>query len=335
MKYEILNTTPVDQDVRAALASVRNLQTHTPQTKEIRRELIDFSDGEAQAVKRAKGCLFLHGESGTGKTTILHQFMTIDMEKAEKDGRGKALYVEVPAICDERSFADEILQALGDPAAHFGNPANKMRRVGKCLTENNYTLLVLDEAQHLILTSDNKTIHTVADWLKNGLNTWNVSIVFCGKDDILMIPKVNEQIKSRAAGNYHSLRACEWGNKKSRQSYKVILMALDKLLPFETSAGLEQLELAKIIYDATGGLLRPTARLIERAGLLAVRAGLDRLTTETLNMAIAKVHGGADNDNGSNKNVEVVRSRSLNKVKKPSMKLNKELHRMLATKGGE
>jgi len=335
MKYEIHNSAPVDKDVRAALACVRNLQTHTPQTVEVRRELVDFSDGEAQAAKQAKGCLFLHGESGTGKTTILHQFMTIDMAKAESDGRGKALYVEVPSICDELSFPEAILKAVGDPLAHMGTPAAKMRRVGKSLQEQEYTLLVLDEAQHLIVTSDNKTIYTVADWLKTGLNTWGVSIIFCGKDEILMIPKVNEQIKSRAAGNYHPLRACDWGNKQSRQSYKMILIALDNLLPFETTAGLEQPELAEMIHGATGGLLRPTARIIERAGVLAVRAGLDRLTTETLNMAIAETDRAAVNDNTVSIDAEVGHRRSSKKQKKPSMKTNKEAHRMLATKGGE
>ena len=153
---------PLAEDVYERGASLRELYVPTARTSEARQRLMDFH--EAGRMSPEKRCFFLSGPAGTGKSRILKAFIDEDIAKASS--AGKVAYVEVPSPCTIKSVSESILEALKDPYAHLGTTAMKSKRIGARLREEGYTLLIFDEAQHMVETKNMKVISAVADWLK-------------------------------------------------------------------------------------------------------------------------------------------------------------------------
>ena len=66
-------------------------------------------------------------------------------------------------------MTENLLQALGDPAAHRGTGDNQTKRLAKMFEVCKVRQLILDEFRHFVDRDSAKVRKTVSDWLKTFL----------------------------------------------------------------------------------------------------------------------------------------------------------------------
>lgn len=281
---------------KAALLStittaIKTMYVETAQSALARERLTEFFLAFSPAQQSA--CMTLEGVSGSGKTTLLKNFLMHDVPRLVGGDGGSALYVEVPSKCSQKSVAQAILQALGDPLWQKGSGTDLKYRIGKILREKNYRILALDECQHMIESRNDRVLYDVADWLKSAINLWSIPVVLSGLPKIRAIIEANDQLDGRTfrSGRLHALR---WDDKDEQRDYRVVLKRYDETLPFAQRAGLEDPQIARKIHYLTDGLLGRTARLVILAAINAARVGSPAITSEALGEAFEELRTARD-----------------------------------------
>ncbi|NRF95292.1 TniB family NTP-binding protein [Paenibacillus frigoriresistens] len=115
--------------------------------------------------------LFLHGDYGTGKSTVLKDY--VEQYPRYEDGKKTivpVLIVEIPANAKPKDVASKFLFELGDPFYSKGSEKVQTCRAismaGKCGVQ----MVIFDEVQHALETETNKVLRQTADWLKTFVN---------------------------------------------------------------------------------------------------------------------------------------------------------------------
>ncbi len=288
------NSTISDADICKAQADIRSLRVKVSRSTSALMDLTEFARNEQPC--ETKGCLMLYGDTGTGKTTVLGEFMETQADKGWPHGR--VLKVEVPGSCSVKGLAMNMLEALGDPAYHKGTALEMKKRINDFLPEKGCKLLLLDEAQQLVENKEAKAVREVADFIKEGLNNWGISIVLAGLPVLKKIEHENEQIQNRKADTV-ILTRYNWDNKTDRNDFRLIMRTIDGLLPFGQSSHLHGPINAWCLMTASDGNLRRCTKIISKSLNIANRRGLKHLDSECLTDAFNKLR---DDNDGINDN---------------------------------
>ena len=314
------------------VSAVKGLYVETSQSALAREALMEFYLAFAPGPQGA--CMTLQGVSGSGKTTVLRNFLEQDIPQLAGDEEGRAIYVEVPAMCSPKSVAQAILQALGDPLWHKGSGTDLKYRIGNILKQKGYRLLALDECQHMIESRSDRVLYDVADWLKSAINLWSIPVILSGLPKIQSIIDANDQLNGRKFRGAE-LGPISWKVKEEQRDYRLVLKRYDECLPFPQKAGLEDTQTAKTIHFLTDGLFGKTNRLIILAAINSARLKKESITAAALGMAFEELRNGNDElkenpflNSGARESDLVDISTDSRKPLKPSG----ALHRALSTK---
>lgn len=270
------------------LGMLRRMFVKTRRTQSIRERLaLWYAVGLDAPEARA---FVLSGDAGTGKTAILRSFVE-DVEGYN----GKAVYVEVPAKCTIKNLAQAILKATGDPCASKGVLASLEVRLMERLAKLGYTVLILDEAQHLVKSDNLKVLTDVADWLKGCLNQWNIQMVISGIDRIEVLSEVDDQIFRREGGHVR-LKPYNMADKVDRNDLKLVLCEIDDLLPFKQKANLHASDMAKKMFVACAGNLGRLTKLVGIAAEQCILNGSVGLTVSSLSDAFEECRRKSEAD---------------------------------------
>ncbi|PWW30564.1 Mu transposase-like protein [Cytobacillus oceanisediminis] len=140
-------------------------------TVERAMELIDQCHHSKENTGEPKS-MFLTGPTGSGKTTIIHNYV-------QKVGREKVLIVKTPAYCSLRSFLENLLGEVGDSTPSKGSIVGMMRRFIDLFHQQGFELIIIDEAQHLFL-ENNRRYYELLDMLVQLMNQTDAPFVFVG-----------------------------------------------------------------------------------------------------------------------------------------------------------
>lgn len=230
----------------------------------------------------------LMGDSGSGKTTIVHRYTERYPPSLSEHGTTRpVLYVRLPRPCSIKTMASAILNELGDPYAERSNRTTNLltSRIVTQLRGQGVGLLIIDEFQHLIDPDRDRVQKEAADWIKVLLDEAKIPVVCVGMPKSVNILAANTQLNRRTAKRI-ALRPFKWDDPDDALAFRGFLYLLDDALPFETKSGLAEPDIAEKICRSCGGLAGLTAYLVREAGCLAILDKADHIHPSHLATAL-------------------------------------------------
>jgi hypothetical protein len=217
--------------------------------------------------------LFLHGDYGTGKSTVLAKYL--EQYPRYEDGMKTivpVLIVEIPANAKPKDVASKFLFELGDPFYSKGTEKVQTCRAismaGKCGVQ----MVIFDEVQHALESETNKVLRQTADWIKTFVNEVKVPVILCGMSDSAKIFKANPQLASRFK------RRIALTPFSADSQFQSFLKKIDGALPFQRLANLSEMTMSLKLYYVCKGTARILLKLLEEAVGIATQLNQSRLS---------------------------------------------------------
>jgi len=239
------------------------------------------------------------GPKGAGKSTISKVVAAQHPTYRGEDGtiRRPVMLATVPANATPLFLAANLLKGMQDPLWAKGNLQTKTSRLIDALRKSETQLLMLDEIQQFQDGASPHVLEAGVSWLKNLLKDNEVKFACVvlgleGQTSTLMT--ANSGQLGELFGDSYVLGPLPWVDTTDleKNTFRVFLDELDRLLPFPSRSNLAEEELAWRCYVATGGSIRHLMRLVRYAGHQAIGRGESALTTEGLSVAFDRVIAG-------------------------------------------
>jgi Cdc6-like AAA superfamily ATPase len=284
--FMLVNQKPLaEMDWREKLYIANNIYVAYPRFKEVLSAINDCH--QFSNLKDEPECLFLKGETGAGKTTILRSYAQDYPRKETPDGSiVPVLSVTIPSPATVKSVVCKLLWELGDPAYEKGTISNQTIRLISLMKDCGVSLVFLDEFQHFIDRDSAKVLKTVSDWLKDLILDTKVPMVLIGLPEAETVFKFNPQLSRRFA-NRHNLIPFSWSDDEGRE-FRTFLHAVETQLPLQSNSNLAQLEMAMRFYYASDGVVAYVMKLIRYGTHLALKQGQEKLDFPVLARAFEK-----------------------------------------------
>jgi DNA transposition AAA+ family ATPase len=247
--------------------------------------------GIAQPGQR-KRALRVLAPSGAGKTTTVMAYAAKVEERLPEDERAWRRPVVILPIHPKikvKGWWSALLQVLGEQISRPRDTEETLRlRASEAIARSGVELLVIDEAQHLAVTT--KMIGEVTDRMKRFLDDGVVPVVFVGTSDAKEMLQSNLQLVNRMLppADIVSLRS---ENTKDRRELEHFLKRLDaeivarKLMA--EPAGLDETLVAACLMQIAGGNLGRIVNLLRLALGRAYRRQASRIEPVDLQAATA------------------------------------------------
>lgn len=205
--------------------------------------------------------LLLLGPAGTGKSTVLETYQQQHPPDEQAEYRRiPVLYVRVPAAPTMRSFAEEILIAIGEPMYSSGTTTEKTARIVRLLKACQVGMVMIDEFHHFLDRGKRASATDVSEWMKVLIDTLHIPVVLAGLPQSEELLRVNEPLRRRFAA--HCLLAplaLEQGDGQSE--FADVVFSLDPLTGENSASGLASSELLPRLHYATNGLIGYLSKL--------------------------------------------------------------------------
>lgn len=278
------------------LYTVNNIYVAYPRFRKILSAIDDcqrFSD-----LKDEPECLFLKGETGTGKTTILKSYaLSYPRYETETGTFVPILSVTIPSPATVKSVVTKLLWSLGDPAYEKGTIGNQTIRLIGLMKDCGVKLVFLDEFQHFIDRDSAKVLKTVSDWLKNLILDTKIPVVLIGLPEAEAVFQFNSQLSRRFA-NRHNLCPFSW-KVDSGQEFRTFLHLVESQLPLGEKSNLACEDIAMRFYYASDGIVAYVMKLIRYGTNLTLYAEKEKLDLNVLAAAFDK-HVSSDKPHKKN-----------------------------------
>ncbi len=273
-----------EMTISSRLYIANNVYVLYPRFKEILDSIDDCH--HLSNLKDEPECLFLQGETGAGKTTILKSYSQNYPRYQTPDGTiVPILEVTIPSPATVKSVVTKLLWELGDPAYDKGTTSNQTIRLIGLMKDCGVSLVFLDEFQHFIDRDSAKVLKTVSDWLKNLILDTKVPVVLIGLPEAETVFQFNSQLSRRFA-NRHNLNPFSW--KDSGREFRTFLHAVESQLPLMEESNLACEEMALRFYYASDGIVAYVMKLIRYGTHLVLKRGQEKLDLNVLASAFEK-----------------------------------------------
>ncbi len=241
--------------------------------------------GEAQ-------CMFITGNTGSGKTTLIRKYMENYPRKELADRTNiPVFFTSLPENATPVRASQKMLTDLGDPFSCVSSDLEELRIKLICLLVScGVELIIIDEFQHLIERKNNKVLHRAADWLKTIIIDSNIPVVLVGMPYSSVILDVNSQLNDRMLFK-RRLPPFRVEKESERKVYLQFLKVFDLALPFPDSSSLQTRDVALRLYSHSKGNLRKLRELLNQASRDALLMSANCITSEHFKSAIDKING--------------------------------------------
>lgn len=233
-------------------------------------------------------CLMIVGETRTGKSCVVKDFLAQSMPTRAQEGiRQAVVYAIAPPKATVKAILEQLLRALGDPYWSKGSESNMTHRLLTLLRGVGCRMIIIDEFQHLSDKGQKRLLVQSADWLKNLVEGKEWALIAAGLPESISVINANPQLMARFDPPMVMPRF-DWNDDQLRKQFKAILRAfVAELRPFEVP-DLSSDEMAFRTYLATSGRVGLFVKLMDRAVKTAIRKGDPRIRTEDLATAFTR-----------------------------------------------
>ncbi|OOW83415.1 hypothetical protein Xvtw_16480 [Xanthomonas campestris pv. vitiswoodrowii] len=234
-------------------------------------------------------CLHIIGDTRTGKSTLLEDFIGQYERRSTRDGnRQVVVYAKVPDKGTVKGLLERLLRALGDPYWHRGSETNQTHRLLTLLEQVGCRMIILDEFQHLADKGQQKRLRSTADWLKMLVDSKKWALVAAGLPESASVIQSNRQLRERFDAPI-TLPMFDWRQADQRRQFRGILKNFQsQLAPFELP-DLASKAMSLRMYLATAGRIGIVAKLLDRAVRNAAEQGSHHISCEALGKAFDEV----------------------------------------------
>lgn len=203
-------------------------------------------------------CMFVTGETGVGKTTFIEQYMRNHSryDVADNDGERTivpVLYCSLPKAKHPKPVVAEILTELGDKLqGRNGDVRELTNRLVKQLKETRVELIIIDEFQHAIETTNKNVIQEIGEWFKILINKAKIPIVFFGVPWSRPVLDINAQLRRRVRKRSFNIPNY---TLDSFEEFQMFLQRVESALPIKPYECLWEVESAFKLFAASKGNL--------------------------------------------------------------------------------
>lgn len=288
-KFTHLNGNPGSIEERKKRKEhVKGIIVKHPNYEKILEEITEthlFSEGSEQPE-----CLFLFGETGVGKTTLLKEYRD-KYQRYVVDGYTKipVLYVKVPVKATPKSLASKVLLELGDPNYDRGTETNMSDRLHLFIHKCDIQMIIFDEFQHLIDSDTEKVLRLAADWVKSFTEDVKIPVILCGMPESEKIFSFNNGQLDRRYCKREEMNNFKFNTKEEQIKFRAFLNNIDEQLPFQERANIAGVKLAEKLFYASMGNPFYLMKTLQEATVIAVKHGKDLIQEEELYLAFDKI----------------------------------------------
>jgi hypothetical protein len=255
------------------------------------KQCYDYADGTAEPF-----CLFIRGESRTGKSRSLEECYLQHLPTRTPDGLiVPILRIRTPSKPTVPGIVEVMLRAMGEPKFYRGTENHKIERLTKLMTTAKTRMLMVDEFQHFYDKGTRRVWSHVADWLKIMVDERKVALVVAGLPSAMAVFGDNGQ---QLVGRFMApitMSRFRWKNSDDQEEFCAILGAFHEALSghFDIPA-LDNEEMAFRCYCATGGLIGYLTKLLHVAVCNALDAKRKVITIKHLAQAYEDAIGSEE-----------------------------------------
>jgi hypothetical protein len=230
-------------------------------------------------------CLHLAGETRTGKSCVIRDFIDTVSAREQPDASSKSIVLATAiAKASAISLLRQLLRGLGDPLWSKGSGANLEARLDTMLRGVSCKLIIIDEFQHLSDKGQNKSLVQTTSVLKNLLECNEWGLVAVGMPNSSRVIDADAQLAGRFDPTL-PMPLFDWRDAKMQLEFQGILHAfVQQLMPFELP-DFSLPDNAFRMYLATSGRLGLLAKLVDRAVKRAIERQSTRIEMKHLEAA--------------------------------------------------
>lgn len=222
-------------------------------------------------------CPMIIGNSNSGKTELLKKFASLNKPQiieGEDYLHVPVLYIITPPKASEQRLYNEILSTLKIPHRERTDIDFKMNQTLDALINVRCKVILIDEIQQITSAPPNKQ-REFLNTIKFIMNKTGVSIVCAGVEEAKAILMTDHQIANR----FTAIEIKPW---KLNEEYAQMIHTIKSSMELRNDSGKIDLEMAKLIYFQTEGLLGEMAQFIQKAAIFAIKSGSECIDLEAL-----------------------------------------------------
>ena len=135
--------------------------------------------GDARRLKAR--ALLIVGAAGSGKTTVLEDYMSDYPNSATEDADiRRIVYVEAPERTTRRALVGAILGAYGYRARDQWNTSEVIEKIAFYAEETGTEMILIDEGHHMVNENNPDMTAEVTEFIKSLLNRVKVQVAIAG-----------------------------------------------------------------------------------------------------------------------------------------------------------
>lgn len=241
------------------IAQVKNIFIPTNTLKDMLESMKRIREiGVIDKYTNLPDCMFVTGETGVGKTTFIEQYMAkharYDVEEQEGERTiVPVLYCSLPKAKHPKPVVAEILTELGDELkGKHGDVRQLTDRLVTQLKEAKVELIIIDECQHAIETTNKNVIQDIGEWFKILINKARIPIVFLGVPWSRPVLDVNAQLRRRVRKRKFTISNY---TLDTFPEFQMFLQRIEEELPLKPQQSLWGVENAFRLFAASRGNL--------------------------------------------------------------------------------
>jgi Cdc6-like AAA superfamily ATPase len=225
----------VTPDQKAQIKKVKNIFVATKTLQNLIDKMEDIRElSIIDNYKNAPDCMFITGETGVGKTTLIEQYMAVNDRYDEPFEGGErtivpVLYCSLPKAKHPKPVVSELLYELSKSNYGMKGDVTDLTKtlIGQ-IKAANVELIIIDEFQHAIETTNKNVIQDIGEWFKIFLNKAKIPMVFVGVPWCYPILEVNQQLRRRVRK-----RHCKISNYtiETFKEFQQFIQAIENQLP--------------------------------------------------------------------------------------------------------